>query len=51
MQAAAWLVNTSHLYREQAITIDQNWMTYFDPTISNEDEWSEDEAEISAWCN
>lgn len=37
MQAAAWLVNTSDLYREQGIAFDQNWLTYFDPTISNEE--------------
>ena len=27
MQAAAWLVNTSALYQEQGITLDENWMT------------------------
>jgi hypothetical protein len=64
MQAAAWLVNTSELYREQGITFDQHWLSYFDVTIlnsdnenttvdqtnstSSEDEWSEDEAEIPA---
>ncbi len=27
MQAAAWLVNTSVLYQEQGITLDESWMT------------------------
>ena len=27
MQAAAWLVNTSSLYQEQGITLDQTWLT------------------------
>ena len=27
MQAGAWLVNTSTLYQEQGITLDENWMT------------------------
>ncbi len=27
MQAASWLVNTSALYQEQGITLDENWMT------------------------
>ncbi len=27
MQAAAWLVNTSALYQEQGVTLDENWMT------------------------
>ncbi|CAB3986940.1 Hypothetical predicted protein [Paramuricea clavata] len=64
MQAAAWLVNTSELYREQGITFDQHWLSYFDvPTpnsdnenttvdetnlTSSENEWSEDETEIPA---
>ena len=26
MQAAAWLVNTSPLYQDQGITIDENWL-------------------------
>ena len=26
MQAAAWLVNTSPLYQDEGITIDQNWL-------------------------
>ena len=30
MQAAAWLVNTSELYREQEITFDQHWLSCFD---------------------
>jgi hypothetical protein len=64
MQAAAWLVNTSELYREQGITFDQHWLSYFGVTTPNsdnenttvdqtnltssEDEWSEDEAELPA---
>ena len=36
MQAAAWLVNDSDLYREQGITFDQEWITNVDPAISNE---------------
>ena len=62
MQAAAWLVNTSNLYREQGITFDQDWLANFDPTVPNEDcdsegtidpansedDWSEDETEIPA---
>ena len=62
MQAAAWLVNTSNLYREQGITFDQDWLANFDPTVPNEDcdnegtidpansedKWSEDETEIPA---
>ncbi|CAB3990458.1 ATP-dependent DNA helicase PIF1 [Paramuricea clavata] len=64
MQATACLVNTSELYREQGITFDQHWLSYFDVTTPNsdnentkvdqtnltssEDEWSEDEAEIPA---
>ena len=62
MQAAAWLVNTSDLYRDQGVTFDQDWLANFDPTIPNEDcdnegtidpansedDWSEDETEISA---
>ncbi len=31
MQAAAWLVNTSALYQEQGITLDENWMTTVEP--------------------
>ena len=31
MQAAAWLVNTSALYQEQGITLDENWMTSIEP--------------------
>ena len=27
VQAAAWLINTSSLYQEQGITLDENWMT------------------------
>ena len=58
------MVNTSELYREQGITFDQHWLSYFDVTTPNsdnenttvgqtnstssEDEWSEDEAEIPA---
>jgi hypothetical protein len=57
-------VNTSELCREQGITFDQHWLSYFDVTTANsdnenttvdqtnstssEDEWSEDEAEIPA---
>ena len=26
MQAAAWLVNTSPLYQDQGITVDESWM-------------------------
>ena len=26
MQAAAWLVNTSPLYQDEGITIDENWL-------------------------
>jgi hypothetical protein len=32
MQAAAWLVNNSELYREQGITFDKHWLSYFDVT-------------------
>ncbi|CAB4041576.1 Hypothetical predicted protein, partial [Paramuricea clavata] len=36
MQAAAWLVNTSSLYQEQGITLDQTWLTSFEPkTVSD----------------
>ena len=31
MQAAAWLVNTSALYQEQGITLDESWMTSIEP--------------------
>ncbi len=31
MQAAAWLVNTSPLYQEQGITLDENWMMSIEP--------------------
>ncbi len=31
MQVAAWLVNTSALYQEQGITLDENWMTSIEP--------------------
>ena len=62
MPAAAWLVNTSDLYRDQGVTFDQDWLANFDPTIPNgdcdnegtidpdnsEDDWSEDETEIPA---
>ncbi len=49
MQAAAWLVNTSALYQEQGITLDENWMTSIEcDQTTPEDEWSEDEAEIPA---
>ena len=68
MQAAAWLVNTSSLYQEQGITLDENWMTTIEPgtdldnhnnensnssddqinSVTPEDDWNEDEAEIPA---
>ena len=62
MQAAAWLVHTSNLYRHQGITFDQDWLANFDPTVPNEDcdnertidpansedDWTEDETEIPA---
>jgi hypothetical protein len=36
MQAAAWLVNTSSLYQEQGITLDQTWLTSIEPkTVSD----------------
>ena len=36
MQAAAWLVNTSSLYQEQGITIDQTWLASIEPkTVSD----------------
>jgi hypothetical protein len=37
MQAAAWLVNNSELYREQGIAFDQHWLSYFDVTTPNSD--------------
>ncbi len=37
MQAAAWLVNTSALYREQGITLDESCMTSIEPeTVSGD---------------
>ncbi len=37
MQAAAWLVNTSALYQEQGITLDESWMTSIEPeTVSGD---------------
>ena len=63
MQAAAWLVITSDLYRDQGVTFDQDWLANFDPTIPNEEDCdnestidpansegdrSEDETEIPA---
>ena len=37
MQAAAWLVNTSALYQEQGITLDESWMTTIEPeTVSSD---------------
>jgi hypothetical protein len=36
MQAAAWLINTSSLYQEQGITLDQTWLTSIEPkTVSD----------------
>ena len=34
-QAAAWLANTSPLYREQGITLDQSWQRNFDLTVND----------------
>ncbi len=31
MQATAWLVNTSSLYQEQGITLDDNWASSIGP--------------------
>ena len=37
MQAAAWLVNTSLLYQEQGITLDDSWMASIEPeTVSGD---------------
>ena len=74
-QAAAWLAHNSVLYREQGITLDQNWANNFGESMintdncqtepekninkqntvqtetnmcNNDDQWSEDEAEIPA---
>ena len=33
-QPAAWLANTSSLYREQGITLDENWETNFSQTAN-----------------
>ena len=64
IQAAAWLVNTSSLYQDEGIIVDQNWLRNLcdsqddtettkdvdNETESNcpEDVWSEDEADIPA---
>ena len=37
IQAAAWLANTSDLYREHGITFDKNWESNFNQTASGED--------------
>ncbi|XP_028402113.1 uncharacterized protein LOC114525103 [Dendronephthya gigantea] len=42
MQATAWLINTSTLYQDQGIIINQNWLKTW------KNEWSEAEAEIPA---
>ncbi len=39
MEAAAWLVNTSALYQEQGIILDESWMTSIEPeTVSGDHE-------------
>jgi hypothetical protein len=37
MQAAAWLLNTSSLYKEEGITLDQNWMASIESETANKD--------------
>ena len=40
MQAAAWLVNTSPLYQDQGITIDENWLREVQESLGETDNTS-----------
>ena len=60
MQAAAWLVNTSPLYQDQGITIDENWLrevqnsqneTTISSAISNDtDSETIENYRDTSWC-
>ena len=60
MQAAAWLVNTSPLYQDQGITIDENWLrevqnsqneTTISSAISNETDSETIENSVEDECS
>ena len=49
-QAATWLANTNALYREQGITLDQNWERNFDLTVNYIDNFQPENESTSSYC-
>ena len=49
-QAATWLANTNALYREQGITLDQNWERNFDLTVNYIDNFQPENGSTSSYC-
>jgi hypothetical protein len=41
MQADAWLINTSSLYQEHGITLDQTWLTSIEPKTVSDNYWND----------